>query len=325
MMRKLFFFLLIASLPSAAICQGKVLLSENFKDNKRGWTLRKDSSFSVEIKEGVLRWEKFTKNFDDRGCLWYRQEIKGFNTLQDFSITIVAKFLSGGDHTDLFDLQWGAWDKQIQSKATGIYQLNFFLRGDVKLDYFNKGWNYSLRQQAKELLEKKLYLPNQYNKYEIIQKNGFIIFNINDRQYFKQFVSPISGNSIGIQGCLKSTWAIDQVVVRQLKSKKENTTISTRLIIGGDSLAPAGKGAGDALKVYPNPFMNEFTVTAETDKAANATLELFDIQGNLLLAYDRKLDAGRHNMRMYADVPPGSYILKLTIGTKSTSAKMVKL
>ncbi len=324
-MRKLLFFLLIASLPSAALCQDKVLVSENFKNNKKGWCLQKDSSFSVEINEGVLRWEKFTKNFDDRGCLWYRQDIKGFNTLQDFSITIVAKFLSGGDHTDLFDLQWGAWDKQIQSKATGIYQLNFFLKGDVKLDYFNKGWNYSLRQQAKELLEKKLYLPNQYNKYEIIQKDGFIIFNINDKQYFKQFVSPISGNSIGIQGCLKSAWAIDKIIVRQLRSKKVNTPIFTQDFAGTDSLAPGGKGTNDVLKVYPNPFTNEFTVAVETDQASKATLELFDVQGNLLQGYDRKLDAGHHNMRMYADVPPGSYILKLTIGTKSASAKMVKL
>jgi hypothetical protein len=140
-MRIFLFFLFIAITGSRAICQDRVLFSEDFKNNKNGWRLQKDSSFSVEITNGVLRMEKFIKNKIDRNCLWYHREIKGLNTLQDFSITMVAKFVSGGDILEWLDLQWGTWDKDLRSQVTGIYQLNFFLKGDVKLDYFNQGWN----------------------------------------------------------------------------------------------------------------------------------------------------------------------------------------
>lgn len=317
--------MVILSSSSIAVCQDKLLLSENFKDNRNAWRLRKDSSFSVEIKNGSLQLEKFTKNFDDRGCLWYKKEIKGLNTLEDFSITMYAKLLSGGDHTDLFDIQWGAWDKVILSKATSIYQLNYFLRGDVKLDHYNRGWNYSLRKMAKEISDKNLYLPNQYNKFEIIQKEGFILLNINDKQYFKQFVTPIDGNSIGFQGCLKSAWAIDKIIVRQFKTNPRKPVSPLSSPVSADSTRAGDQTAEVPLKVFPNPFKNEFTVLVSMIKASTAKIELLDVKGSVLLQYDRKLEAGNHNIRLYAEVPPGAYVVKLTIGHKITSTKLLKL
>jgi hypothetical protein len=324
-MRIFLFFLFIAITGSPAIGQDKVLFSEDFKNNKNGWRVQKDSSFSVEITNGVLRMEKFITNKIDRNCLWYHREIKGLNTLQNFSITMVAKFVSGGDILEWLDLQWGTWDKDLRSEVTGIYQLNFFLKGDVKLDYFNQGWNYSLRKQAKEMLDKNLFVPNQFNKYEIIQEDGFVIFKINDQLFFKQFASPIKGNAIGIQGCIKSVWEIDKIVVRQLKKKEMQPLAESKFPPVPDSLVTSGPARGDVLTVFPNPFTNEFTVAVETNKTGKATLELFDIKGNFLLGYDRKLEPGSHSMRMYADVTPGSYVLKLTVNDKVTSTKIVKL
>lgn len=308
---------------TAAFCQGKVLLSDNFSNNKNGWRLQSDSVFLVDINNGVLHIEKFKKNFDARGCLWYKREIKGLNTLEDFSITLYAKFLSGGDILDMFDIQWGVWDKVISSKATSIYQLNFLIKGDIKLDYFNKQWNYSLRAKAKEILDRNLYRPGEYNKYELIQKDGFVIFKVNDKQYFKQFADPIPGNTIGFQGCLKQAWEIDKITVRQLKNKKNNIDDIVPVAVT-DSIKQPGNNEG-TLKVYPNPFVNEFTVTVLAEKAAEAKLEFFDMQGNLILQHDKKLAAGEHALRMYAEVSAGTYILKLTIAGKVTTAKLVKM
>jgi hypothetical protein len=175
------------------------------------------------------------------------------------------------------------------------------------------------------MLEKNLFVPNRFNKYEIIQEDGFVIFKINDQLFFKQFASPIKGNAIGIQGCIKSVWEIDKIVVRQLKKKQIKPLADNKFSTLPDSMVTARPAQGDVLTVFPNPFTNEFTVAVETNKTAKATLELFDIKGNFLIGYDRKLEPGRHSMRMYADVPPGSYVLKLTVDGKVTSTKIVKL
>lgn len=308
-----------------AICQDKVLLTENFKNNKNGWRTQKNASFYVDIRKGVLHLEKFKKNFDDRGCLWYRKEIKGLNTAADFSVTFYAKFLSGGDHTDMIDIQWGAWDKLIRSKITGIYQLNFLLKGDVKLDYFNMQWNYSFRYKAKEILNRNLYQPSQFNKFELIQKDGFIILNINDEQYFKQFAEPISGTAIGFQQCLKSAWEIDKIIVKQLNTGKAAIPDSMARPLSIDSVKQADKLNGNTLQVYPNPFINELTLLLTSEKIATAKIELYDIQGNLVLQYDKRLDAGEQAVRLYADVLPGTYVVKATVEGKVTTAKIVKL
>lgn len=313
-----------------ALGQYKTVLSEDFKNNKRGWRLRSDSSFLVDINNGSLHLEKFRKNFDDRGCLWYNKEIDGLNTLQDFSITIYAKFISGGDIIDMFDIQWGQWDSTNRSLANSIYQLNFMLKGDVKLDYFDRQsksrWNYSLRGKAKEILDRNLYRPNVYNKYELVQKEGFIIFNINDQQYFKQFATPIAGNSIGFQQCLKAAWEIDKIVVKQAQSNNRPVeNMDSLLVKNTDSTSLGGKTGDEVLKVYPNPFINEFTVALSTTKTAPATLELLDAKGTLLLEYSRKLEPGQHTIRLFADVPAGIYFLRSTIDSKLTTTKLVKL
>lgn len=324
-MKRLILLQVILIINAAALCQNKVLLSDNFDNNKNDWHLQSDSLFLVDINNGVLHIEKFKKNRDAIKCLWYKKEINGLNTLRDFSITIFAKFLSGGDIFDALDVQWGTWDKVISSKATSIYQLNFLLRGEVKLDYFNKDWNYTLRTKAKEMLDRNLYRAGEYNKYEIVQKDGFVVFKINDVQYFKQFANAISGNSIGFQGCLKSAWEIDKIIVKQFKSKTGEQPEPVSTIAAVDSLKQTEKNNTDAVKVYPNPFINEFTAMVFAEKTTNAKIELLDIQANLIVQYDKKLDAGENAVRIYADVPPGTYVLKLTIGNKVTSTKLVKM
>ncbi|MEJ7672998.1 MAG: hypothetical protein WKF59_09860 [Chitinophagaceae bacterium] len=159
-------------------------------------------------KKGVLHLEKLEKNFARRGCLWYNKIIPGFNTLNNFHITIYLKYSTGGENFDAIDFLWG--DK-------GIYQLNFFPSGEVRLNYFNVKWDYPPNLNIKHLLSEDFDARN-LNKYDLIQKDGFIYFMVNDIELLKQARKPMRGNSIGFQQCLKSAWEIDKIEIRQNKS-----------------------------------------------------------------------------------------------------------
>ncbi len=319
---KTLIIVLLLSTCFSVYSQTKILFTENFKNNKNEWQIKNDSSFKVEISNGVLHLEKRNKNFDDRGCLWYKKEIKNLNTLKDFSITFFAKFISGGDHSDMIDLQWGFWDKKISSKITNIYQLNFFFKGDVKLDHFiNKGWDYSLRGKNKEISKEKNFKMGDFNKYEIIQEDGFVIFKINDKQYFKQYTTPIAGNTIGIQGCLKSVWEIDKITVKQIKRKNITTLDSLNKTTPSDSLTNSNKSF---VKVFPNPFTNDFTVVFNTQKNSFVNIELYDILGNLILQYEKKVEIGEQKIRLFADVIAGTYFVKLKIENVTSTIKLIK-
>ena len=322
-MNKILFVIILISFCFKSYCQNKILFTENFSNNKNEWGLQNDSSFSVSIDKGKLRIEKLKKNFDDRGCLWYKKEIPELNTLENFSITIYAKFISGGDILEMFELQWGDWDTKVSSKVTSIYQLNFFLKGDVKLDYFNNGWNYSLREKIKEIDKHNPFLNEEFNKFEVIQKDGFVIFNINDKPFFKQFANPIAGNSLGIQGCLKSVWEIDKIVVKQLKNSSQK--IEKLNIQIANSAKNDSTKISESIKVFPNPFIEEFTVNISMEVSSIVTITLFDINGNMVLQTERNLKVGNHLIHLYANVSPGNYVLNVSTNSKKSTTTLVKL
>ncbi len=324
----IFFLLIYITLHQNCFAQKSTLLfNDDFENNKNGWYLRNDSSFRVDIQNGKLHIEKYIKNFTDRGCLWLRKEIPGLNTLEDFSITIYARNIYGNDVFNSFDIQWGMWDQQIRSKVTSIYQLNYlYERGDVQLDYYNSSWDYSLRKAAKEIAEKNVYKPGAINKYEIIQQEGFIILKINDRQYFKQYVKPVAGNSIGFQRCLKSAWEIDKIIVHQLTKTggagvKENVAIPPSQVNSQVKNNIAGE-----LKItaFPNPFTEQLNVQFQVENSGMVVMDLYNINGVSVLQYKKNYTAGMQSVQLYADVPAGTYVLKLTSAGKAGTVKLVK-
>lgn len=180
MFRIFFYIILFAGLPIQALAQEKVLFKEDFKNNKNKWQIQNDSDFVVYIKKGVLHLEKLEKNFARRGCLWYNKIIPGFNTLNNFHITIYLKYLTGGENFDAIDFLWG--DKAVLIKDrynSNLYQLNFFPRGEVRLNYYDTKWDYPPNLNIKHLLSEDFDARN-LNKYDLIQKDGFIYFMVND-------------------------------------------------------------------------------------------------------------------------------------------------
>jgi hypothetical protein len=320
MKRPLICLLLVcATLP--LFSQDKTLLEDDFNNNKNKWKLQKDRDFLVDIRSGVFYMEKLDKNFDRRGCLWYNRPVPKLNTLNNFSVIVYAKLVSGGDIFEMFDLQWGVRDNTKKEKKDHVYQLSLMLQGDVKLDYFNDKWNYFVRKNVKTTLRENGFKPGDFNKYELLQKDGFVIFLVNDKELLRQLTNPIPGNSIGFQQCLKSAWEIDKIIVRQLHTGENNIKDTASVI----PLMNSNVTGTNGLKVYPNPFANSFSINFELEKDETVQIHLIDMNGTILQQHSRKLLKGQQLIRLYADVAPGSYIVKIQAGnTKITTTTVIK-
>jgi hypothetical protein len=320
-MNKWLYCLLMSGLTHPLFSQDKVLLKDDFRNNKNKWELQKDTDFLVTINNGFLHLEKLQKNFDRRGCLWYSKAIPNLNTLRNFSITIYAKLLSSGDIFEMFDLQWGARDTSNHGNITdNLYQLSLTLKGYVKLEYFNSRWNFFVSKNPQTILKNIGYKPGDVNKYELVQKDGLVIFLVNDKELLRQLVEPIPGNSIGFQHCMKSAWELDKIIVRQLGNTETYSTERISAIAFHDGPAKA-----DELKAYPNPFINTFYVNFQLEQDATVQLTLLDMNGAIIQQHNRKLLKGQQNINFYADVTPGTYIVKVQAGSTLKTTKIIKL
>lgn len=319
-MKKLIYCLLLTGITLPLFSQNKILLKDDFKNNKNKWTLQNDTDFIVNINNGFLHLEKKHKNWDRRGCLWYNRAIPNFNTAQNFSITIYAKLVSGGDIFEMFDVQWGYRNNSKNDRRSdSLYQLSFMPGSSTKLEYFNAKWNYYVWKDAKAILKEINFKSGDVNKYEVVQKDGIVTFLVNDKELLKHAVNPIGGNSIGFQHCLKSVWEFDKIIVTQQGNTETITTENT------NAIALKGEPAKqNEIKVYPNPFINTFYVNFQLEQDATVQLTLLDINGAILQQHNRKLQNGEQNIQLYADVIPGIYIVKVQAGTQVNTTKIIK-
>jgi hypothetical protein len=318
-MKKLLYCLLLTSLTLPLFSQNKTLLKDDFNNNKNKWKLQNDTDFIVNISNGFLHLEKKYKNFDRRGCLWYNRTIPNFNTAKNFSITIYAKLVSGGDKFENFDVQWGYRNNSKKDRRSdSLYQLNLMLKGAVRLDYFNSKWNYYVQKDPQAILKESNFNPGDVNKYELVHKDGLVTFLVNDKEILKQATNPIDGNSIGFQHCMKSAWEFDKIIVQQLADTSENAARAVAIPLNGE---PAKQ---NEIKVYPNPFVNTFYVNFQLEQDAGVQITLLDMNGAILQQHNRKLQKGEQNISLYADVTPGIYIIKVQAGTQVNTTKIIK-
>jgi hypothetical protein len=289
--------------------QGKIIFQDEFRNNKNGWKTRNDENFLVEVSKGVLHIEKREINRIKNGCLWYNKVVPNFNTLNNFSVALHARFLSGGDFTDMIDLMWGDQKKSGSKNIIGgLYQLSFHMKGSVHLNYFNSKWSYFVKKDIKSILG-NTFKPSDINKYELIQKDGFVILKINNLEVFKHLTPPIPGNSFGFQQCLKSAWEIDKLAIRQEKPKP--TSISNANPLQVETSPTQINPSSDQFIVYPNPFVNTINASLKVKKEQVYTIHLIDMAGIIIQQHTKTLSTGDQNIALYADVSPGTYILKI--------------
>lgn len=302
--------------------QTKTLLEDKFNNNKNGWLTADNADFKVGVKDGVFHLEKLQKNFDRRGCLWLTKPIPGLNTLNDFSVTLYARFLSGGDIMEQIDLMWGTRTSTTGNIDGGLYKVTFFMRGEVWLDFFDKKWTYFVKKKNPAIIEQG-FRPGDLNKYEFIQKDSFVIIKVNNQELLKQKTEPKPGNSIGFQQCLKCAWEIDKIIVQQEEPQNNKpATVAMATILNNRKDSAIAK---QQFLAYPNPFSSSFTVAFSLEKESQVQLTLVDLSGTVLQKHTRTLPQGTHRIPMYADVPAGTYIITATSGKTVGSSRLMKL
>jgi hypothetical protein len=218
-MRRLLYFIIIA-FPLLANAQKKTIFKDDFASNKQKWQLVNDTNFNLSINGGVLHIEKFEKNKIRNGCLWLRKQIPNFATDKDFKITFRARVLNydeGG--SPIIDFQWGLMNETGDCKyfpCDSLYQINIRTNGRIRLEYFRKGWH-DYRPWTDSIAAKKTNSrkKSSFTKYEIIQKSDTAYLKRNKQLIFSRKVTPIIGSSIGIQQCLKCTWEIKKIKIKQ--------------------------------------------------------------------------------------------------------------
>jgi uncharacterized delta-60 repeat protein len=83
------------------------------------------------------------------------------------------------------------------------------------------------------------------------------------------------------------------------------------------------------LSIFPNPIQQQATVTYEVQDAANTTLELIDAQGRTVQQLTSKSmkTQGKQteNVDFSSSLPAGNYVLRLKVGEKQQTMKVVKM
>lgn len=80
------------------------------------------------------------------------------------------------------------------------------------------------------------------------------------------------------------------------------------------------------LKIYPNPFNNEFSIQFELREKANTDIEIWNNAGQKIKSFSEEvLQAGHHQLKIDASrIPAGVYFCKLKIGKDVVMRKIIK-
>lgn len=81
---------------------------------------------------------------------------------------------------------------------------------------------------------------------------------------------------------------------------------------------------GDGFRVYPEIHYSKFRIDLKTDKPEKATVQMFDITGNLILQKEKMFYNGSAYIS-YRDVPAGIYIIRLVTASGKVYAQKVRL
>ncbi len=80
------------------------------------------------------------------------------------------------------------------------------------------------------------------------------------------------------------------------------------------------------IKIYPNPFKDNFTVLIKSENTGNGTFRLYDASGKLCISKQIPLQAGIPQIVQFENIQPlqrGVYILKFSDGKSKESFKVV--
>jgi hypothetical protein len=330
---KTFLTILFIFFFNKAVAQEKIIFKESFKDNTNQWKIKDNKDFKVSILNGKLKLEKKFINFTNRGCQWQTQNIKGFNADKNFSIFFKANFISGGDHTDMIDFQWGNAITQEKGNSREIFQVDFDFKGKIRLAFFNNAWNYMVYKDISTLLKNQNFDKTKSNTYEIQQENELLTVKINNTTVLTHKINPVKGSHVGIQQCLKSVWEIDDLIIKQLGNEKQLASLKPNL----DSVKTASSQDVSTIKkedilsvisqaiVFPNPFESYFKLSFYNPEKGIVKFTITNLNGAVLQKHNKLFEGGQQQADFYIDEAPGLYILQVEYVNKEPEVfKVIK-
>ncbi|MGN6211870.1 fibronectin type III domain-containing protein [Parafilimonas sp.] len=194
-------------------------------------------------------------------------------------------------------------------KVTGLnvnltYDFTFFASsqagGDVNSSYMVNG--------KKAVLNASLNTKGTITVYNVQpDENGEAVITIAPNTLTSQF---------GLLGALliKEHEASGNAPSTEHTSASATPIAAINKTAGTSSLQAADIITGNKVAAYPNPFVNDFTVDLSLTKPDNIRLELYAINGLLILNKNiGNLPEGKHSFKIKPDasIKPGTYILKI--------------
>ena len=110
----------------------------------------------------------------------------------------------------------------------------------------------------------------------------------------------------------------------------QKTLLVAAILMAAAHLVCTSKGERQAQRytrvtATPNPFATQFDVAFELQESCRAKLKLYDVFGKLAYSHDfGKLEAGSHTETISPNVIDGTYVLNVTVGSRTLRTIIVK-
>jgi hypothetical protein len=88
---------------------------------------------------------------------------------------------------------------------------------------------------------------------------------------------------------------------------------------------PGKINSGNSFLIYPNPAHDKVTVSFETTSTEKVSVDVYDFTGKQVKSLDLgSMPQGRHDAVMNcSNLPAGTYIMRLTFGSRHSSSKFI--
>lgn len=206
---KFAFFLLICALSINS--QTKVLLDEEFEDNKNNWDVGGAKDEFSEISYGKYIIENYSKN----SWHWFAKSVP-IEKKKDFVISSNINRLKTYNETDAIGLMWGTANPQ----NCFIFMVNAEARAFAVKSLNDGNW-FSLINWTKS---SKINYGNAANKLSVIKVGREFGFVINDEIVARAPYQEPYGDKIGFYIGPQTKISVDDIFVKEVDQEKENTS-----------------------------------------------------------------------------------------------------
>jgi flagellar hook assembly protein FlgD len=79
--------------------------------------------------------------------------------------------------------------------------------------------------------------------------------------------------------------------------------------------------------MYPNPTSDNTTLVFNLDEVSDVTVKIYNLSGSLVKTITKKnLEGGKQSLSLdSAEMPKGTYIVKMNAGQQNETAKFIKM